>query len=96
MVRVSEIIHRTTKTDIIDALSDENEVVSDVYELYNDVLSITQNYRILPHDMDLHDQNIINDLKHDFNRLYEIISKFPKTSAIYKITDEMSHYFQWF
>jgi hypothetical protein len=96
-MKVSEVIKRTSNSDIIDSLADTKMIATEVYVFYDKVLTFTNNYTELPTELPLSKHHAFTELKEEFFQLRSSIqSLFPTTSVVYRMVDEMHQYFKWY
>ena len=90
MVKIAEIIKRTSNSDLYDYLIDEQSAKV-VYSMYAKLLRTSGNFSLLSYE--LPSRNIQQDLLLIKDRILTI---FPPASTARKMVEEMIRYFEWF
>lgn len=97
MVRISEIINRDDKTDLIDLVKDPGGLTYKVWDLYKNLTYFTNNFVKLPHDMSNNDTGEIYNIKHELSLIKDVILEiYGEKSTVRKMVEEMILYFDWF
>lgn len=90
MVRISEIIKRTSNSDLLDSLIDKP--LSDIiYHVYDKLIRLTNNYELLSYDIE---PELLADMKHQVRIIHNTISIFPPNAIARQMVEEMYRYFE--